>query len=77
MHLFFWQNCVNVLKFAQLNIIIFGNILIPKEGDKMVKVIELTKENEEQYLNQIVELEQITLEAMKKEGREGQLFATG
>ena len=43
----------------------------------MVKVIELTKENEEQYLNQIVELEQITLEAMKKEGREGQLFATG
>ena len=43
----------------------------------MVKVIELTKENEKQYLDQIVELEQITLEAMKKEGREGQLFATG
>ena len=43
----------------------------------MVKVIELTKENEEQYLDQIVELEQITLETMKKEGREGQLFATG
>ena len=43
----------------------------------MVKVIELTKENEEQYLDQIVELEQITLDAMKKEGREGQLFATG
>ena len=43
----------------------------------MVKVIELTKENEKQYLDQIVELEQITLEAMKKEGIEGQLFATG
>ena len=43
----------------------------------MVKVIELTKENEKQYLDQIVELEQITLGAMKKEGREGQLFATG
>ena len=43
----------------------------------MVKVIELTKENEEQYLDQIVELEQITLDAMKKEGREGQLFVTG
>ena len=25
---------MNVLKFAQLNIIIFGNILIPKEGEK-------------------------------------------
>lgn len=68
---------MNVLKFAQLNIIIFGNLLIPKEGEKMVKVIELTKENEEQYLDQIVELEQITLEVMKREGREGQLFATG
>ena len=33
----------------------------------MVKVIELTKENEEQYLDQIVKLEQITLEAMKRE----------
>ena len=43
----------------------------------MVKVIELTKENEKQYLDQIVELEQITLEAMKREGRDGQLFATG
>lgn len=43
----------------------------------MVKVVELTKENEEQYLDQIADLEQITLETMKKEGREGQLFATG
>ena len=43
----------------------------------MVKVVELTKENEEQYLDQIANLEQIALETMKKEGREGQLFATG
>ena len=35
----------------------------------MVKVVELTKENEEQYLDQIANLEQIALETMKKEGR--------
>lgn len=40
----------------------------------MIKIVELTKDNEEKYLDQIVELEQISLEAMKKEGREGQLF---
>ena len=39
----------------------------------MIKVVELTKENEEKYLDQI----SVTLEAMKKEGRDGQLFATG
>ena len=43
----------------------------------MFKIEELTKENEGQYLEQIAELEQIVLEAMKQEGREGQLFATG
>lgn len=43
----------------------------------MTKIVELTKENEEQYLDQIADLEQITLNAMKKEGRDGQLFATG
>lgn len=43
----------------------------------MMKIIELTKENEKQYLEQITQLEQITVEAMKKEGREGQLFPTG
>lgn len=43
----------------------------------MIKVVELTKENEEQYLDQVANLEQIILEAMKKEGREGQLFITG
>ena len=40
-------------------------------------IIEITKNNEKQYLEQIAELEQIVLEAMKKEGRDGQLFATG
>lgn len=43
----------------------------------MTKIVELTKENEKEYLGQIVDLEQIALEAMQKEGREGQLFATG
>ena len=43
----------------------------------MIRIIELTKDNEERYLDQIVDLEQISLEAMKKEGREGQLFDTG
>ena len=43
----------------------------------MMKVIELTKENENQYLDQIDDLEQKTLQLMREEGREGQLFATG
>lgn len=43
----------------------------------MMKVVELTKENENQYLEQIVQLEQTVLQNMKKEGREGQLFITG
>lgn len=42
-----------------------------------MKIIEITKNNEKQYLEQIADLEQIVLESMKKEGREGQLFATG
>ena len=48
-----------------------------KRCKNMIKIVELTKDNEEKYLDQIVELEQISLEAMKKEGREGQLFDTG
>ena len=43
----------------------------------MIKIVELTKDNEEKYLDKIVELEQISLEVMKQEGREGQLFDTG
>lgn len=43
----------------------------------MQRVVEITKENEREYLDQIAELEQIVLQSMKKEGREGQLFATG
>ena len=30
----------------------------------MIKIVELTKDNEEKYLDQIVELEQISLEAI-------------
>lgn len=40
-------------------------------------VIELTKENEEQYLAGVVELEKDVLEKMEKAGRIGQLFITG
>ena len=49
----------------------------PKKVNKMTKIVELTKENESQYLDKIGELEELTLEVTKKEGREGQLFATG
>lgn len=42
----------------------------------MTKIVELTKENENKYLYQIAELEEIVLQQMKKEGREGQLFST-
>ena len=41
------------------------------------KIIELTKENKENYLDKIVDLENMVLDAMIKEGREGQLFTTG
>ena len=40
-------------------------------------VIEVTKENEEQYLQGIVELEEIVLNKMEQDGKIGQLFITG
>ncbi len=43
----------------------------------MPKILEVTTQNEEQYLDQIVELEEIVLQKMIKEGRVGQLFTTG
>ena len=55
------------------NIIIFSAYQYLKRVTNMLKIEELTKENENQYLDQIAELEQITLDAMEKEGREGQL----
>ncbi len=42
-----------------------------------LKIVELTKENEEKYIEQIVELEEVVLETMEKEGKIGQLFITG
>jgi len=42
-----------------------------------MKIIEVTEENKEEYLSQMVKLEQIAIQTMKNEGREGQLFATG
>lgn len=41
------------------------------------KVIELTKDNEPKYLEQVVKLEQVVLENMESKGQNGQLFPTG
>ena len=41
------------------------------------EIIELTKENEKQYLAGVVELEKDVLEKMEKAGKIGQLFITG
>ena len=43
----------------------------------MFKIIELTEKNESTYLDQVAQLEEIVLEQMKKDGRDGQLFITG
>ncbi len=43
----------------------------------MINVLEVTQDNENQYLDQIAELEKVVLETMEKEGRIGQLFITG
>ncbi len=43
----------------------------------MFKIVELTEQNESNYLNQVAQLEEIVLEQMKKDGRDGQLFITG
>lgn len=40
-------------------------------------IIEVTKENEQLYLNQISQLECKVLENMEREGKNGQLFITG
>ena len=42
-----------------------------------LKIVELTKENEEKYIDQVAELEEVVLESMEKEGKIGQLFITG
>ena len=39
--------------------------------------MEVTKENEQLYLNQISQLECKVLESMEREGKNGQLFITG
>ena len=43
----------------------------------MFKIVELTEKNESTYLGQVSQLEQIVLEQMRKDGRDGQLFITG
>ena len=47
-----------------------------KKEDKY-KFIELTKDNEQQYLNKVVDLENYVLQHMEKQGKIGQLFTTG
>ncbi len=67
-----------MLKYeSSKNIIIFYLILIPKVGDNMIEILELTKDNENDYIDQVADLEQLVLEQMNKEGRIGQLFITG
>lgn len=41
------------------------------------RILELTKENESNYLDQVAQLEEVVLDKMEKEGRVGQLFTTG
>ena len=42
-----------------------------------IKIVELTKDNEEQYLDQTADLEQKVLKDMERRGQIGQLFPTG
>lgn len=44
---------------------------------KDYEVFEVTKDNEKDYLQEIVNLENLVLEKMEKEGKIGQLFTTG
>lgn len=43
----------------------------------MIKVVELTEDNEDMYLDQVANLEEDVLKKMEQEGRIGQLFITG
>ena len=43
----------------------------------MTKIIEVTETNEKDYLSQIATLEEVVLQNMIREGKEGQLFTTG
>lgn len=42
-----------------------------------LKILELTKENESEYLDKLANLEKLVLNHMIKNGKEGQLFITG
>ena len=44
---------------------------------KSYKIVEVTKDNEEQYLDQIANLEVKVLDHMEEHGQIGQLFTTG
>lgn len=42
-----------------------------------IKILELTKENEEKYIDEVAQLEKNVLADMEKQGKIGQLFITG
>lgn len=42
-----------------------------------IKIVELTKDNEKDYLDQVSDLEQVVLKNMEERGQIGQLFPTG
>ena len=42
-----------------------------------LKILELTKENSSEYIDDVAMLEKKVLETMEKEGKIGQLFITG
>lgn len=51
---------------------------MPRRGGGMdFKVVELTKDNEKEYLDQVATLEKVVLENMESKGQSGQLFITG
>ena len=52
---------------------------IKKGGNSKMgfKILELTKENKDEYVDQVADLEVKVLEAMEKQGKVGQLFTTG
>lgn len=70
--------CANVMENTIQNALSHINNI--KEGDELrmgFRILELTKENESEYVDQVADLEVKVLEAMEKQGKIGQLFTTG
>ena len=66
------KNTTNITIFKYLILIVYN------EGkDMKYKILELTKDNENSYLKQVANLEQVVLANMEERGQKGQLFPTG